>query len=67
MITFYAWSGIVLMVLLPFTIFMADTNIALVNAFAMCVNACLLYLAENQEMLKVLMVRSDWHRPKNDG
>jgi hypothetical protein len=44
---------------MPFTIFFLDTNTALINAFAMCINACLLYLAENQQMLKVIIERGN--------
>jgi hypothetical protein len=62
MITFYSWSGVVLLILLPFTIFFLDTNTVLINAFAMCINACLLYLAENQQMLKVIIERSNQQR-----
>ena len=62
MITFYAWSGVVLLILLPFTVLFSDTNTALINAFAMCINACLLYLAENQQMLKVIIERGNQQR-----
>ena len=62
MVNLYTYVGVILLILLPFTMFVSDVNAVLVNAFAIGLNACLLYLAENQEMLKVIIERSNWER-----
>mgnify|MGYP000318204151 CR=1 FL=1 len=62
MINLYTFVGVILLILLPFTMFISDANAVLINAFAIGFNACWLYLAEKQEMLKVIIERGSQQR-----
>lgn len=59
MINFYTFTGIILLILLAFTMFFSELDRVLIITFAILLNTCLLYLAENQEMLRVLIERSN--------